>query len=103
MLMQSPPMHAAGKSHSSMSAGDQRGGESQALTPLRQPEAAKASPRALGCAHTPGPLLDLGGGWTGECPAWSLRSGSPGVGRNGLTASSRARLPSHRLRSLDRW
>ena len=34
MLMQSPPMQAAGKSHSSMSVENQRGGESQGLSPI---------------------------------------------------------------------
>ena len=61
-------MQAAGKSHSSMSVGDGRGGESQGLITnpsLRQP---KLSPRALGQSHAPMPQLRSGlgldpGGW----------------------------------------
>ena len=41
MLMQSPPMQAAGKSHSLMSVGNQRGGESQGQSPLSQPKASE--------------------------------------------------------------
>lgn len=78
MLMQSPPMQAAGKSHSSMSVGDQRGGESQGLPP-HTARGGPGSPQTPGVAHTPRPTLDEGtvSSWT-----WGLGSGGSGGGRN---------------------
>ena len=111
MLMQSPPMQAAGKSHSSISVGDQRGGESHELTPLslRLPRLPLHT-QSVGQVYTPRPILDRDAGWTWECltclqVAPNLEPGlrSPRIGRNKLIPSSRPHSPSHRLRSLDRW
>lgn len=43
-----------------------------------QPEASKASQRALGRAHTPGLILHLDGGWPWECLA--CLQVAPGLG-----------------------
>lgn len=110
MLMQSPPMQAAGKSHSSMSAEDQRGGESQGLTPHLRLPSLSTEPQVGPAIHAPSCiwmraghgdacfiyrlLLDLGPGrwrfWGREEQVSPPSSGHPP-------------LPSQRLRSLDRW
>lgn len=90
MLMQSPPMQAAGKSHSSISVGDKRGGKSQRLTPshsLRLP-GLHTEPQVGPTSHAPfwiwrgldrgGPGLFTGSSWT-----WGLGNRGPGVRRNG--------------------
>lgn len=107
MLMQSPPMQAAGKSHSLMSVGNQRGGESQGQSPLSQPKASEEpwvgpTPHGLswiwmGAGHGVVGLLTVGpgvGAWAVKVWDREEQASPPALGLPS---------PSQRLRSLDRW
>lgn len=70
MLMQSPPMHAAGKSHSSMSAGDQRGGGVSGADPTQTARGCQGFPQSPGLRPHTRPIVGSG---------WGLDRGVPGL------------------------
>lgn len=95
MLMQSPPMQAAGKSHSLMSVRNQRGGESQGQSPLTWPKASEEpwvgpTPHGLswiwmGAGH--------GSGGLAHSSPWGWGLGSDGLGQGGTGQPPSVRSP----------